>query len=139
MPPSLPSLREGGSPQGETLGSAGSAGSMGNGQLNSLPIVLSRQNSSSTEEDAASEPEATGQLSSTSEEAASADESAQTNMEVPELPHSTTGAISQTHQISLSCCQATALFIAEQKKSSSWQCSQLLLSCILSALPLLGD
>lgn len=112
MPPSVPSLREGGSPQGQTLGSAGS---MGSGQLNSLPIVLSRQNSSSTEEDAASEPEAAGQLSSTSEEAASADESAQTNMEVPELPHSTTGAISQTHQISLSCCQATALFIAEQK------------------------
>lgn len=143
VPPSLPPLRDGGSPEGHTLGSAGpapsSVGSLGSGQLNSLPIVLSRQNSSSTEEDAASEPEAAGQLSSTSEEAASADESAQTHMEAPELPSSRTGAISQRHHVSLSCCKATALYIAVQKRALPWYCSQSLLPCILSVLPLLGD
>jgi len=105
LAPSLPSLKE--SPEGRLLGSPGQAegspGQQHSGQLSSLPIVLSRQNSSSSEEDAASEPEIAGQLSDPSEDVDSADGSAQTTVEAAEFAHGSSGRSLEARQ---SACSA---------------------------------
>ena len=96
LPPSLPTLKESSSPEVRILGSSvqdeAAPAQQGSGQLSSAPIVLSRQNSSSSEgEDAASEPEAAGQLSVSSEEADSAGGSEQTTVSALEQAESTSG------------------------------------------------
>lgn len=102
LPPSLPQLQKHEGPEDRAEGSAAGAGGqaegapahLGSGQLSSLPIVLSRQNSISSaggEDEAASEPDEAGTLSSTSEEAASVEGSAQTTVEVPESAQHASG------------------------------------------------
>lgn len=112
LPPSLPSLQEQDSPE-RPLQSAnssreedteqkeeGTPAQHGSVALSSLPIVLSRQNSTSSEgdeDDAASEPEAAGELSTTSEDAASAEGSAQTTVEIPEAAQHASGMLLHVH------------------------------------------
>ena len=102
LPPSLPQLQKHEGPGDRAEGSAAGAGGqaegapahLGGGQLSSLPIVLSRQNSNSSaggEDEAASEPDEVGTLSSTSEEAASVEGSAQTTVEVPDSAQHASG------------------------------------------------
>ena len=103
LPPSLPQVQKHEGPEDRAAGSAagadgqveGAPAHLGSGQLSSLPIVLSRQNSGSSgddEEEAASEPDAAGTLSSTSEEAASVEGSAQTTVEMPDSAQHASGS-----------------------------------------------
>ena len=103
LPPSLPQLQKhegredwaAGSAAGADRQAEGAPAHLGSGQLSSLPIVLSRQNSNSSgedEEEATSEPDAAGTLSSTSEEAASVEGSAQTTVEVPDSAQHASGS-----------------------------------------------